>query len=508
MEGVCLAEALQVGDYLTVASDRMTPEGRRPGEGYARIEWLEHIHDPSFLDPDSTDMNTNMADTIVAVCCQGLPGPVLLRAGDQWVLTEVDPERLAWDAEHPTWPTTKPVFIGGQVPQEVHWNRGDLAGPVGVASTEAGSRPSRRAASFAKPASTLRIGDYLQTHLRFPDHDMGTDEGYHRVEWTGHLTGNRIAGLLANPAWAGGTATLVSVHGLAGMLVLPENDVRVLVQPNIERVSSDEREVWHDGPHFELAGVVEPDPHVQDTKDAAHRPAAPEDEGDLYPTVFSTPERRTLHLEGVTGVRAVPAAALPWPHGLFKCKYAERGKHIARTYPGGRRADQTAHAELFAELGDEEFAACPYHQGDWPAIAEAVLAFAEVDEDEEPERASELYAMEHLSPRDRQWARRMLSDHIWWEEGAASLTNGQHRVCAMRQAAVAQVPVYGRYLPGQQLPDAKDAREHARTTVEQYWIGRLVDLWGPGPWPERLGPLLARYRILRWPLPRPDRRPE
>ncbi|MGX1480387.1 UNVERIFIED_CONTAM: hypothetical protein RKD50_009195 [Streptomyces canus] len=30
-------------------------------------------------------------------------------AGDQWVLTEVDPERLTWDAEHPTWPTNKPV---------------------------------------------------------------------------------------------------------------------------------------------------------------------------------------------------------------------------------------------------------------------------------------------------------------------------------------------------------------------------------------------------------------
>lgn len=202
----------------------------------------------------------------------------------------------------------------------------------------------------------------------------------------------------------------------------------------------------------------------------------------------------------------MPAAALPWPHGLFKCQYAERGKHIARSYPGGRRADQTAHAELFAELGDEEFAACPYHQGDWPAIVEAVLAFAEVDEDEEPERASELYAMDHLSPRDREWARRMLSDHIWWDDGSTTFTNGQHRVCAMRQVAVANVPVYGRHLPGQQHPDARDAREHARTTVEKYWTERLVDLWGPGPWPERLGPFLARYRILRWPLPRPDRR--
>lgn len=115
------------------------------------------------------------------------------------MLAEVNPERLAWDAEHPTSPTDKPVFIGGQVPQEVHWDRGDLAGPAGVASKKAGTPPLRRAASFTKPASTLRIGDYLQTHLRFPEHDMGTDEGYHRGQWTGHLTGERIAGLLADP---------------------------------------------------------------------------------------------------------------------------------------------------------------------------------------------------------------------------------------------------------------------------------------------------------------------
>ncbi len=424
MEGVCLAEALQVGDYLTVVSDRMTPEGRRPGEGYARIEGLEHIAGPSFLDPDSTDMYTNMADTIVAVRCQGMPGPVLLRAGDQWVLTEVDPERLAWDAEHLSWPAGKPVFVGGQVPQEVHWDRGDLAGPAGVAPKKVGEPPARRATSFTKPASTLRTGDYLQTHTQFPEGDRGTDEGYHRVEWTGHLTGERIAGLLADPAWAGCTVTLVSVHGLAGMLVLPETDVRVLVQPNIERVRSDEKEVWHDGPFFELTDVVEPDPGLQDAQDAAYRPAAPEDEVRLYSSLFSNPERRTLYLDGVTGVRAVPAAALPWPHGLFKCKYADRGKQLAQTYPGGRHADQTAHAELFASLTEEEFTACPYHQADWQAITEAVLALAEVDEDEEPNRASELYAMDHLSPRDREWARRLLGDHIWWDEGSDSLTNG------------------------------------------------------------------------------------
>jgi hypothetical protein len=85
---------------------------------------------------------------------------------------------------------------------------------------------------------------------------------------------------------------------------------------------------------------------------------------------------------------------------------------------------------------------------------------------------------------------------------------GPHRVCAMRQAEVAIVPGYGRYLPGKQSPDAIDAREHARETIEHYWVERLVAPWRPGAWPQRLGSPLARYRILRWPLPRPDQREE
>ncbi|MFF0013110.1 hypothetical protein [Streptomyces sp. NPDC005374] len=89
----------------------------------------------------------------------------------------MDPERLAWDAAHPTWPTSKPVFIGARVPQEVPGDRGDLAGPVGVASKKAGTSPLRRAVSFTKPVGTLRIGDHIQTHLRFPEHHKGTDEG-------------------------------------------------------------------------------------------------------------------------------------------------------------------------------------------------------------------------------------------------------------------------------------------------------------------------------------------
>ncbi|WP_328744047.1 hypothetical protein OHT57_01870 [Streptomyces sp. NBC_00285] len=100
------------------------------------------------------------------------------------MLTEVDPERLAWDRQHPTWPTwptNKPVFTGGQVPQEVHWDSGHLAEPVRVASKKAGTPPLHRADSFTRPASTLHIDNYLQTHLRFPPARHRDDEGYHRI---------------------------------------------------------------------------------------------------------------------------------------------------------------------------------------------------------------------------------------------------------------------------------------------------------------------------------------
>lgn len=48
MTAPCLDEALQVGDYLPVATYRVTPENHRPGEGHARVEWLEHITAPLF----------------------------------------------------------------------------------------------------------------------------------------------------------------------------------------------------------------------------------------------------------------------------------------------------------------------------------------------------------------------------------------------------------------------------------------------------------------------------
>lgn len=518
MRRVLLDEAVAVGDYLEVASERVTPDRRRRGEEYLRVEWVEHIARPAFLDPASKQIRTRFAarDVVVAVLCEGMPGAVLLRGGDHHVSTAVERARQTWDAGHPSWPVRRePLFVGGEVPRHRHGDRARLEADAAEDDEDTEEPAHRsavavrrlRAAAFTKAAGEVMVGDYVQIHAeRSPADVMGVDEGFHRVEWAGHLPPERAGGLLADPAWARGAVTLLSVHGVPGLLVLPETDVRVLVQPNPERIAADQRERWHDGPVYELTGMTVPDVETLRRGDAARRPSAPADEASLYPSMFTDPHHRALHLSGTTGVRPVAATELPWPHSLFKCPYAERAKALARTYPDTPGVAQVAHAELFLQLHPEEFAACPYHQADdWEAIAQAVLAHAEAEQAGEDDRAEELYAMEHLSERDRKWARQMVADHLWWDEGQTRITNGQHRVCAMRAAGVTSLPVYGRYLPDRTPAATTDAKRHARQAITAFWTDHLTALWGPRSWRPRLGPALARYRFLRGLLPQGDR---
>ncbi|MFF4531665.1 hypothetical protein ACFY1P_20635 [Streptomyces sp. NPDC001407] len=518
MRRVLLDKAVVVGDYLEVAAERMTPDRRRRGEEYARVERVEHIARPAFLDPSSRHVGTRQAAHrgVVAVLCQGMPGAVLLDGGDHHVETAVESARRAWDLQNPTWPARQEaLFTGGRIPQGQHADRTRLEtdnedddhddGPdrrPGVVPTG-----RRRAAAFSKPATAVMAGDYVQIHtVRFPAQDMGVDEGFHRVEWARHLPPEHAAGLLTDPAWTAGTVTLLCVHGLPGTLVLPPIDVRVLVQPNAERVAEDRSDWWHEGPFHELTGMHAPDTDSLRHQDAALRPTPPDDEAALYPSRFTDPLQRALHLEGVTAVRPVAASGLPWPHFLFKCPHGGRAKDLQRTYPETSGSRQAAHAELFAALRPEEFAACPYHQADdWKAIAQAVLAHAEAEQAGDEDGAEELYAMEHLSERDRAWAQAMVADLIWWDEGQRQLTNGQHRLCALRAAGVNTVPVYGRHLPGQPPTDTTEPKSHARQAIAAFWTSHLTALWGPGFRARRLGPVFARYRVLRRLLPASDR---
>ncbi|MFF3691633.1 hypothetical protein [Streptomyces sp. NPDC002187] len=313
------AETLRRGDYLQVAFERWTPHGMRPGEQYARIEHVEHLAQPAFLEPVAQGLAARISRTVAAVFCQGMPGPVLLRGGDQHVARSIDPLRRQWDQLHATWPEITTPFFEGAVPADKpHRSRPVISGPADAESSPPPVGRPRRAASFTKPAGDVMAGDYLCIQDRWPEEDRDVDEGFHRVEWVEHLGPDHLPHLLHQPGWADGRVTLLTVWGLGGTLVLPERPVRVLTAPNIERVRHDTDTSWKGGPFYGITGATCPDQTDQQAKDAARRPSAPDDEAGLYPSRFPDEASRALHLEGQQGIRLVPTSVLPWPHRLFR----------------------------------------------------------------------------------------------------------------------------------------------------------------------------------------------
>lgn len=504
MQTQITARALEVGDYLHVAAMRMAPEGHRQGEGYALIERVEHVDAPRFLDGTAASARACMAEQqLTVVFCQGMPGPVLLTAGGHRIDSHPNPARRQWDEANPTWlGIPSPLFAEGRIPHERHPRRGDdleQPHPNEQPQIDAPEKEQRRATAFSKPASLLMPGDYLQIHARrHPVDDMAPDEGFHRVEWIAHLPAESLGRLLILPEWAHGRAILASVFGLPGTLVLPDTSQQVLVAPNPERMRNDEEGPWNIQPAHLLTGAREPDAATLEAADQILRPAAPDDELDLYPSLFEDPAERDLFLRGTLGVRPVAAADLPWPHALVLCAHSARWKQLAAAYPKGERAIHVAHAELFARLRDRDFAVCPYHQADWQAIAQTALEFTAAQATGDEAMAERLSTMQHLDEEDRQWARDLLYDHIAWSEGNTALTNGQHRLCAMRAAGVTHVPVYGRYLPEKSTGAGCDAKQHARATVEQYWADRLPPRWRS----TRIASWIARHPFLRLVLAR------
>ncbi|MER5226419.1 hypothetical protein [Streptomyces flaveus] len=499
------ARALETGDYLCVAAMRLAPDGKRPDEGYARIERIEHIDNPSFLTQEPPQgWRGRMARQLTVVFCQGLPGPLLIEAREHWILTDPPTQRRQWDEAHPSWANSPaPFFINAHPPKGRHPRRGESPKP----SPPDGSSPRTlpptahrcRALSFSKPATAVMTGDYLQIHAaRHPEQDMAPDEGFHRIEHVAHLPEDAVPHVLARPEWAHGPLVVLDVSGMPGTLVLPSTSQRVLVAPNPERGRQDEEDPWSDSHTHMIAGMQVPDEEDLVLVDRALRPIAPVDETDLYPSMFDDPARRDLYLRGTVDVHPVAAAELPWPHGLFKCEYATRWKRLKATYPEAEQGLQVARAELFASLSEDDFAACPYHQADWQAIARTALDIAAAHGAGDEETAERLATLQHLDETDRPWAHDLLHDHIHWDSGDTALTNGQHRLCAMRAAGVTHVPVYGRRLPDQAAGAARKAAEHAHATVEQYWSGQLTKVWGS----PRFAGSFVRFPFLRRLLPR------
>ena len=133
----------------------------------------------------------------------------------------------------------------------------------------------------------------------------------------------------------------------------------------------------------------------------------------------------------------VPVELLPWPHNPFKCGL--RGQ-LLQMYPDFEQLEdaerQHAFQQFISTRDAADFVACSYHDGEQPraAAVAAQLLNDGVDCESRWDVADAL-------PNERPEFITMVCDFfshaaIRWDGQSSQLSNGQHRVCALKVAMV------------------------------------------------------------------------
>ena len=172
-------------------------------------------------------------------------------------------------------------------------------------------------------------------------------------------------------------------------------------------------------------------------------------------------------------MQPVSVADLPWPHNPSKCVHHARYETIRTLYDRSADAHIPAGAHFFLTLQGEDLAACPYHQNDWLAIADASVELLAglapgAGRADVVRQAGELLA-EGPDRLELCW---LFSHPITWAPGSGSITNGQHRTCALKAAGASHCAavIYGE---SEYEPQGGEPRRRAQSTLAGYWAARL-----------------------------------
>jgi hypothetical protein len=175
----------------------------------------------------------------------------------------------------------------------------------------------------------------------------------------------------------------------------------------------------------------------------------------------------------VAEMEAVAVAGLPWAHLPSKCAHFQDFEAIRTLYDESREGEVPTGAHFFLGLSSERLAACHYHRNDWKAIAAASVELFKrlgphADDDDVRREAACLLP----EGSDRNELIFLFFDPIIWSPGAPSITNGQHRTCALKAAGAPEcVVVTGRRLQGEVRPG--NPRRRAESALAEYWARRL-----------------------------------
>jgi hypothetical protein len=172
-------------------------------------------------------------------------------------------------------------------------------------------------------------------------------------------------------------------------------------------------------------------------------------------------------------MEVVAVADLPWAHLPSKCANFPDFEAIRALYDDSREGEVPAGAHFFLALDSERFEACPYHRHDWRVIAAASIELLarldpQADSDDVQREASRLLP----EGPDRDELTFLFFDPIIWSPEASSVTNGQHRTCALKAADAPEcVVVTGRRFRGEVR--SGDPRRRAESALAEYWARRL-----------------------------------
>jgi len=169
---------------------------------------------------------------------------------------------------------------------------------------------------------------------------------------------------------------------------------------------------------------------------------------------------------------------LPFAHLPARCAHRARYDALLAALPDDPNAREAADAQFFVTLTPDDQAACPYHDGDWRAIADASVALLDgLAPDADIDDAIDLARTLIDDETARLWLVSLVADPIVFSPGAPSVTNGQHRACALRcsgaQWTVAELSNSVRQRPAADAA-APDPTRRACAVLSAFWASRAA----------------------------------
>jgi hypothetical protein len=125
--------------------------------------------------------------------------------------------------------------------------------------------------------------------------------------------------------------------------------------------------------------------------------------------------------------RVARVSNLPYAHNPSRCTQASHFEEAKWDGVAGRR--------FFESLTDEQFRACYYHQlADWKLVAWTSVQLYRTCRNKLKSELDAALSQTQLSQADQRELAFLFHDPIVWGGAAPSVTNGQHRICAIRAA--------------------------------------------------------------------------